>query len=256
MSRKNQAPLADRVAKAAEAALAARQFVSAIEILVGIGWLDPGAVERWRRGQIDCIERVARANLPRISEAMRLFRSWATANGLNASQTVYVARTPRRQMLRFSRSGDPAIEASYRTHWVSPELSEKKRERLADKASRAPELVVVQPLNDEWICHRCGGTGDLLMMEAPGPACLRCVGLDDLEYLPAGDAMLTRRTKAKCTRYAVVVRFSRTRRRYERQGLLVEPQALADAQSYEGLRDAEGLRSNWLRKNYIVISII
>lgn len=113
---------------------------------------------------------------------------------------------------------------------MSPELSEKKRERLAAKASRAPELVVVQPLNDEWICHRYGGTGDLLMMEAPGPACLRCVGLDDLEYLPAGDATLTRRTKAKCTRYAVVVCFSRTRRRYERQDLLVEPQALADAQ--------------------------
>jgi hypothetical protein len=68
------------------------------------------------------------------------------------------------------------------------------------------------------------------MMEAPGPACLRCVGLDDLEYLPAGDALLTRRAKSKSRRYAVVVRFSRTRRRYERQGLLVEPQALAGAQ--------------------------
>jgi hypothetical protein len=49
-------------------------------------------------------------------------------------------------------------------------------------------------------------------------------------YLPAGDALLTRRAKAKSTRYVVVVRFSRTRRRYERQGLLVEPRALADAQ--------------------------
>jgi hypothetical protein len=67
------------------------------------------------------------------------------------------------------------------------------------------------------------------MMETPGPACLRCVGLDDLEFLPAGDALLTRRVKAKSTRHAVVVRFSKTRRRYERQGLLVEPQALADA---------------------------
>jgi hypothetical protein len=229
MSRKNRVPLADRVAKAAEAALAARHFVSAIDVLVGIGWLDPEAVEHWRRGQIDRLERVVRTNLPRISEAMRLFRSWATARGLNASQTAYVARTPQRQTLRFSRSGNPAIEASYRTHWVSPELSEKKRERLVEKASNAPELVVIQPLNDEWKCHRCGGTGDLLMMENPGPACLRCVGLDDLEYLPAGDALLTRRAKAKSTRYAVIVRFSRARRRYERQGLLVEPQALADA---------------------------
>jgi hypothetical protein len=229
MSRKNRVPLTDRVAKAAEAALAARHFVSAIDVLVGIGWLDPEAVEHWRRGQIDHLERVVRTNLPRISEGMKLFRSWATARGLSASQTAYVARTPQRQTLRFSRSGNPVIEASYRTHWVSPELSEKKRERLAEKASRAPELVVIQPLNTDWTCHRCGGTGDLLMMENLGPACLRCVGLDDLEYLPAGDALLTRRTKAKSTRYAVVVRFSRTRRRYERQGLLVEPQALADA---------------------------
>lgn len=227
MSRKNRIPLGDRVARAAEAALAARHVVSAIDVLVGIGWLDPQAMERWRRGQVACLEEVVRTNLPRISEAMKLFRSWATARGLTSSSTAYVARTPRRQTLRFSRSGNAAIEESYRTHWVSPELSEKKRERLAEK-SRAPELVVIRPLNTEWTCHRCGGTGGLLMMETPGPACLRCVGLDDLEYLPAGDALLTRRAKAKSTRCAVVVRFSRTRRRYERQGLLVEPQALAD----------------------------
>ena len=67
-------------------------------------------------------------------------------------------------------------------------------------------------------------------MENPGPACLRCAGLDDLEFLPAGDALLTRRAKMKSSRCAVVVRFSRSRRRYERQGLLLEPQALTEAQ--------------------------
>ena len=229
MSRKNRVPLDDRVAKAAEGALASRHFVSAIDILVGIGWLDPGAVERWRRGQIDCLEEAVQTNLPRLSEAMQLFQSWATARGLIASSTEYVARTGQRQKLRFSRSGNPKIETSYRTHWVSPELSEAKRERMAEKASRAPELVVVQPLNTGWTCHRCGGTGDFLMMETPGPACLRCVGLDDLAFLPAGDALLTRRAKASSVRYAVVVRFSRSRRRYERQGLLVELRAVADA---------------------------
>ncbi len=203
--------------------------MSIIDVLVGIGWLDPGAVERWQRGQVDCLEEVIQVNPPRISEAMQLFQSWATAKGLIASPTAYVARTPQRQALRFSRSGNPEIEASYRTNWVSPALSETKRERLAEKASRSPELVVIQPLNREWACHRCGGTGDLLMMEAAGPACLGCVGLDDLEFLPAGDALLTRRAKANSARYAVVVRFSRTRRRYERQGLLVEPRALPNA---------------------------
>ena len=60
--------------------------------------------------------------------------------------------------------------------------------------------------------------------------CLRGVGLDDLEFPSTGDALLTRRVKAKSARYAVVVRFSRARRRYERQGILVEQQALADMQ--------------------------
>jgi hypothetical protein len=228
MSRKNRRTLADRVITAAEASLAAQDYVSPIDVLVGIRWLDPGAVKRWQQGQLDCLEGAVQTNLPRITEAMKLFRSWATQKGLVPSETHYVARTPQRQTLRFSRSANPTIERLYRTHWVSRELSERKRERVAEKASRAPELVVIQPLNDAWTCHRCGSTGDLLVMENPGPACLRCVGLDDLEFLSAGDALLTRRAKAKSARYAVVVRFSRNRRRYERQGLLVEPQALAE----------------------------
>jgi hypothetical protein len=231
MSRRNPRPLADRVVEAAEEALAGQDYASLLDVLVGIRWLDPGAADRWRQGRVDCLEDAVQANPSRISEAIELFRSWAARKGLIATETQYVARTPQRQTLRFSRSGNPATEQSYRTHWVSPALSAAKRERLSEKASRAPELVVIQPLNTEWKCHRCGGTGDLLIMENPGPACLRCTGLDDLEFLSAGDALLTRRVKAKSPRHAVVVRFSKTRRRYERQGLLVEPQALDDVLS-------------------------
>src|SRR6266851_4806813 len=230
MNPENRRKLAERVTRAAEAAFAAQKYVSPVDVLVGIGWLDPGAVKRWRQGQVDYLERVVQTNLPRISEAMKLFRSWARAKGLVPSETSYVARLPQRRTLRFSKSGNPTIEQLYRTHWISGELSERKRERLAEKASRAPELVVIQPLNDAWTCHRCGSTGGLLVMENPGPACLRCVGLDDLEFLAAGNALLTRRVKAKSARHAVVVRFSRSRRRYERQGLLVEPHALTEAQ--------------------------
>src|SRR6516225_9743737 len=138
MTPKNRAKLADRVGKVAETTLAAQHYVSPLDVLVGIGWLDLGAVKRWRQGQIDDLEHVIQTKLPRISEAMRLFRSWATEKGLFASETDYLARTPQRQRLRFSRSGNPTIERLYRTHWVSPELSRRKRERLAEKASRAP----------------------------------------------------------------------------------------------------------------------
>jgi hypothetical protein len=222
--------LVDRVVAAAEAALTARHYVSPIDVLVGIRWVDDGTVKRWRSGQIQYLEQVVQANLSRISEAMKLFRSWARAKGLTPSETKYVAQTPGRQILRFSESGDPTIERLYRTHWVSPELSKAKRERLAEKANRPPELVVIQPLSDTWTCHRCGGSGDLLVMENHGPACLKCTGLDDLVFLGAGDALLTRRAKAKSEKHAIVVRFSRSRRRYERQGVLVEPQVLADVE--------------------------
>jgi len=42
--------------------------------------------------------------------------------------------------------------------------------------------------------------------------------------------LLTRRAKAKSVRHAVVVRFSKSRGRHERQGLLLEPQALTEVQ--------------------------
>ena len=91
-----------------------------------------------------------------------------------------------------------------------------------------------------WINHRegerCAGCGretprdTLVVITAePGVRCLACAGLADLEYLPAGDTALTRRALALSGRSAVVVRLSRERKRHERQGVLLEPAALAAA---------------------------
>ena len=229
MRQGNGTKLEQRVVRAAEAALTERQFVSAIDVLVGIGWLAPSHVEEWRQGRVEYLERVAQANLAKLSAAMKLFRTWATGQGLVPSETVYVARTRDRRPLRFSKSGDPDIERAYRTHWVSPALSEAKRRRLAERQSRPADLVVVMPLKD-WTCAECSGAGDLLIMDSPGPLCLACADMDHLVYLPSGDAALTRRAKKASGLSAVVVRFSRTRRRYERQGVLVEEAALGQAE--------------------------
>jgi hypothetical protein len=150
MHPKNRQALEDRVIKAAEAALGQQDYVSPIDVLLGIGWLDASSLARWRQGRVECLERVVQANLARISEAMKLFRAWAAQKGLKPSETRYLSRDRGRRELRFSVSGDFGIEKLYRTHWVSPKLSEKKQERLREKASRPPELVAISPLNRDW----------------------------------------------------------------------------------------------------------
>ncbi|MGH2946485.1 MAG: DUF2293 domain-containing protein, partial [Solirubrobacteraceae bacterium] len=237
MANHNDKRLEQRVVAAAEAALAERRFVTAIDILLGLGWLAASGEQAWRKRRIPYLEAAITANLNKFSKAMRFFRQWAHRRGLEPGEAAYVRRVPGRPALRFSKSGDPSIERAYRTHWVSPRLSEAKRRQLAERQSRPPDLVVIQPLSD-WACTACGGSGELLIMDEPGPLCLRCTEMDHLVFLAAGDAALTRRAKAAGRLSAVVVRFSRARKRYERQGILVEESALASAEQ-QCLADAE-----------------
>jgi hypothetical protein len=222
------APLEERVERAAEAVLAEQQYVSAVDVLVRLGWLAPSHLDQWRQGRAECLERLVQANLAKTSKAMAHLRRWAGRRGLLARESAYFARTRDRRALRFSVSGSAVIERAYRTHWVAPELSAAKRERLVERTSRPPDLVAVSPTR-EWTCSSCTGTGDFLLMRDEDPVCTGCAGLGHLVFLPAGDAGLTRRAHRASDLTAVVVRFSRTRKRYERQGLLVEPAALAAA---------------------------
>lgn len=102
------------------------------------------------------------------------------------------------------------------------------------------EIVVFEILRDS-ACAECGeelGRGRWLRMERERPLCLSCADLAHLVFLQRGDPALTRRAGRYSSLKAVVVRFSRTRNRYERQGLLVEESALVRAEQ-ECLADAD-----------------
>ena len=172
---------------------------------------------------------------------MAIFRHWARKKGLKPSETQYTrsSRTGT-AALQFTASGDPELEKSYRTHFVSPALSEKKQRRLEEKLNQSPKPVVFQNLREAQ-CSECGAVierDSFLSMELEQPLCLQCARLDDLEFLPSGDTALTRRASKYSVRVAVVVRFSRTRGRYERQGILVETAGLEKAER-ECLEDAD-----------------
>jgi hypothetical protein len=188
MSPDNKSALERRVLQAAETALSRRQYVSAIDVLCGMGLLAPSNVESWRKGRVDFLERVIQGNLKKISLSMSTFRQLAQAKGLQARETGYVRRTRSGTVnLQFSKSGDPGIEKSYRTHYVSPALSERKQERLPEKLSQAAQPVVFQIVRDSR-CSECDAEIEqdaFLLMEAEQPLCLACAHLDDLEYLPS-----------------------------------------------------------------------
>jgi hypothetical protein len=102
---------------------------------------------------------------------------------------------------------------------------------MIERKRRRSDLVVISPLGS-WTCSVCGVEGDgWLIMEGSGPVCMGCADMAHLVFLPSGDAALTRRAKANSRLSAVVVRFSRARRRYERQGMLVEEAALGRAEA-------------------------
>jgi hypothetical protein len=84
-------------------------------------------------------------------------------------------------------------------------------------------------------CDECkqdlGSKAWITLTEEKGARCLSCADLDHLVFLPSGDAALTRRARKHSTLSAVVLKWSKARKRYERQGLLVEEPALKQAES-------------------------
>ena len=85
-------------------------------------------------------------------------------------------------------------------------------------------------------CDECGaelGKGAWITLQGTErkAVCLNCADLDHLAFLPSGDTALTRRARKHSHLTAVVLKWSRARKHYERQGLLVEEEAIIRAEA-------------------------
>jgi hypothetical protein len=108
--------------------------------------------------------------------------------------------------------------------------------RVAEKAQDIPVFSV----SKEASCDACAAqlfAGSLIRVENGSARCMECADLAHLVFLPSGDAALTRRASKHSKLWAVALRWSRARKRYERRGLLAEEAALARAEE-ECLSDA------------------
>jgi hypothetical protein len=117
--------------------------------------------------------------------------------------------------------------------------------------------------NRESICGECGDNlgarAWITLAGDKGALYLTCADLDHLVFLPSGNTALTRRARKHSTLTAVVLKWSRARKRYERQGLLVETRALqtaeeeclADSEIRAGRSEREALRRQEIDSKYV-----
>ncbi|MPY83317.1 MAG: DUF2293 domain-containing protein [Actinophytocola sp.] len=228
------ASLQRRVTDAADDVLREQRYVAFTDVLARLGWVHPVNIEAWRKGRRRELESLLPVPGERVVRACELLTAWARERGLRPEEIEYVAGTRDRRPLRFFADTTADEERALRTHWFA---ADAEREKVVGKQRKAPDLVAVMPTR-EWECAGCGDTGDFLVMDDDEPLCLDCADMGHLIFLPSGDAALTRRAKKASGLSAVVIRWARARKRYERQGIVVEEAALQRAEE-QCLADAE-----------------
>lgn len=112
---------------------------------------------------------------------------------------------------------------------------------MAKKKAKSQNELKVFISSREAKCDECGEElgrhAWIVLIGDKGAACLTCADLDHLAFLPSGDAAVTRRARKHSKLSAVVLKWSRARKHYERQGLLVEDNAIEKAEQ-ESAADA------------------
>ncbi len=241
---KSWTQLRERIVLSAERALKRTGSVGPLELLQELGFLYSGHVEGWTKGipALTPIEPHIQCGAEKLAEVYRVFSQWVEVKGLKTVEAEYSRRGVGGVVaLQVTVDGNDERERFFRTHCAAAELTPKKTERLQQKLTKAPDLVVFITVADDAKCSECGGEierGEFLFLEQQRPLCIVCADLDHLVFLPAGDTAMTRRAKKHSPLSAVVVKFNRSRKRYERQGLLVSSEALAQAED-ECIADAD-----------------
>jgi hypothetical protein len=223
----------ERVIQAAEYALEEEHEVSPISVCSRLQLVAPVHLERWRRGQVEALDELMQGRAAKLASIFRILRQWAQARGLEPFRARYVRPSREGEKeLRFTDRKFPGMEEDFHTHYRPANLPEKQRRTLEARARRAAERDVLWSLTDT-ACSECGApipAGGFLWMDNREPLCLPCVNLGELEFLPRGDTALTRRAGKLSARQAIVLRFNRSRKRYERLGILVTEEALRQAE--------------------------
>lgn len=99
------------------------------------------------------------------------------------------------------------------------------KQRAQESGWRALGHGTAQRPSDRRCQTRCWGPWRACCPSSQEAICLKCASLAHLEYLPAGDAAVTRRATKYSSLRVVVMKKSAARKCSERQGIPTEPEA-------------------------------
>ncbi len=228
--------LRDRVIDSAEAVLERNGAVGPIELFEQMGFLSPVHVNQWKQGNPHCeaLEAHVQCGQKKRDQTFKVFFEWVAEKKLEPIEATYSSASHSgAQSLKITVDGDAEKEAFFRTQFRPANLSDAKQQRLKKKLTKTPDLVVYQITSNSSNCSECAAEifkGECIVLEKGKALCLTCADMDHLEFLPSGNATLTRRSKKLSPLSAIVLRFNRSRKRYERQGILVTSAAIDEAE--------------------------
>ena len=135
----NRAELVKSMNRASSELLREKGFISFVDVLIHMGKLTKEDYESWRMRRIPFLERAVGINLSKINHLLRTLRQNAVKGHLRPSKTAYVSwgKGPK-QPLRFSKSGYPAIEEAWATHFVKHKSSVKDKPSDPSPSDRGP----------------------------------------------------------------------------------------------------------------------
>lgn len=138
------------------------------------------------------------------------------------------------------------------TMFLSDALTgQRKAGIIMDKKPSKQDDLKVFITASKFTCGECkedfGKRAWITLTEDKKALCLSCADMEHLYFLPSGNAALTRRARKYSGLSAIVLKWSKARKRYERQGILVEEQAVNQAET-ECLADKDAREQRCIRE--------
>lgn len=121
----NRRELEKKLGQVTSDLLQEKGYIAFVDVFIKLGYLTPENYEAWCRKRVPFLEKGIQVNLTKINFIMKTVCRNCRKGKLRESWTDYQSwGSGKKVRLRFSNSGEEAIERTYATHLLKPLLME------------------------------------------------------------------------------------------------------------------------------------